>query len=449
VIIGVNGVAGHAFAGLPRCSAGYFGRAALSHEYSAVTSACMAMRRAVFEAVGGFDEQTFPVNFNDIDLCLRVRGVGLKVLYCAQAELVHHESASRRNAAHVEDRIALESDRFRQRWMEVIREDPFYSPNLSLEDGRTFALAVPPRTRDPWAETGLARPPSRTDPYASLDNWTRAVEVETAQRLFTIPDRTWQPGLSIVILTLERFELIAPLLDQLVGARGPLAERGLDLQIVVGDTGSKDERVLRKYADLARQVEVEGSLRYHFSRCNNWLFRQRVIMDKTLFLNNDIVFSDPTASLLALARPLQTQSDIGIVGAALSYPDGRVQHSGIDFYRSGPTRGLPFHPHHGAPAEELSALAEGRDCPAVTGACLAIRSSLFLEMGGFDEAYRTEGQDVALCLEAWRHGHRCHLVPAGRIDHLENGTRPKGSEDWMDRQRLLRRWRAFVETGLC
>ncbi len=140
---------------------------------------------------------------------------------------------------------------------------------------------------------------------------------------------------------------------------------------------------------------------------------------------------------------------MGIAGAALTYPDGRVQHVGIDFYDTGPLRGLPFHPHHGGSPAVLDGLTEARDCRAVTGACLAIRSSLFADLGGFDEGYRTECQDVALCLAAWRQGYRCRLVPAGRIDHLENGTRPRGSEDWADRQRLVRRWASFVEAGIC
>ena len=451
VVVGVNGVAGHAFAGLPRTDEGHFGRAVLTHEYSAVTGACMAMRRTVFEEVGGLDAQAFPVNFNDIDLCLRVRDRGLKVLFCAPAELVHHECASRNKATLLDDRLAGESDSFRARWMSVVRCDPFYNPNLSLV-ATTFSLAIPPRTRKPWDETAPASPARRVsglDPYASLDNWQRAAEVQNAPRVSALPGRGWRPGLSIVILTLDKFELIGPLLDQLAAARLPLGQQGLEIEIIVGDTGSTDERVIRKYEDMSGQILVERDLKYHFSRCNNRLFTERVSLDRTLFLNNDIIFADATHSLLALAHQFDKDPDLGIAGAVLTYPDGRVQHAGIDFYHSGPLRGLPYHPYHGGAPELLKNLTEGRDCPAVTGACLAIRSSLLAELGGFDEAYGTEGQDVALCLATWRHGHRCRVIPAGRIDHLENGTRPKGSEDWGDRQRLRRRWGSFVEAGLC
>ena len=282
-------------------------------------------------------------------------------------------------------RPASEFDRFRARWMHVIRNDPFYNPNLSIDAG-TFSLALPPRPRGPRDESTpdpVAKAVSLLDPYAAVDNWKRAAEVQNAPRTAAASGREWRPGLSIVILTLDRFELIAPLLDQLVAARQPLAGPGAwRLQIIVGDTGSTDERVLRKYEDLSGEIVVERDLQYHFSRCNNRLFLQRVALDKTLFLNNDIILWDPTDSLMALARQIDEDPCVGIAGAALTYPDGRVQHVGIDFYRAGPLRGLPFHPHHGDSPAVLEGFAEARDCRAVTGACLVIRSRPLRRLGG-------------------------------------------------------------------
>ena len=446
VIVGLRGVAGHSFAGLPASAEGYFGRAILTQEYSAVTGACLAMRRSVFEEMDGFDEEAFPVNFNDIDLCLRVRATGRKILFCPQAELVHHESASRPGPVGPNDPLRAERARFRARWPEAIEDDPFYNPNLSLT-GRPFSLAVPPRTRWPWEvrrAAGPAQPGGTLDPYAAADNWSRAAAVEAQPPDIPRASRDWRPGLSVVILSLDRYELIGPLIDQLLEARSRLEASGHALQVIIGDTGSKDGRVLGKYEEHRAEITAVRGLRYHFSRCNNRLFSEHVVFGKVLFLNNDIIFADAAESLLALVREMDGAPDVGVVGAILTYPDGRVQHAGIDFLRSGPLRGLPYHPRHRQSAEALGVVARASDCPAVTGACRAIRSRLFADLGGFDEGYRTEGQDAALCLAAWRVGYRCRLVPAGRIDHLENATRPAGSEDWFDRQRFVRRWGSFA-----
>ena len=77
-----------------------------------------------------------------------------------------------------------------------------------------------------------------------------------------------------------------------------------------------------------------------------------------------------------------------------------------------------------------------------------IRSELFRQIDGFDEGYQTECQDIALCLQAKRLGYAIKLIHTGNIIHLENATRPKGSEDWQDRQRFVRKWGTFIEAVL-
>lgn len=108
-------------------SPGYMGLATTTCNYSAVTAACMMVRKSLFEEVGGFDEENLKVNFNDVDLCLRLRERGLFNVYTPYAELLHYESASRgyKNAPH-------EALYIRERWAEVIDDDPYYNPNLSL-----------------------------------------------------------------------------------------------------------------------------------------------------------------------------------------------------------------------------------------------------------------------------------------------------------------------------
>jgi GT2 family glycosyltransferase len=141
----VAGLAAHAHLGRRRGDHGYFSRASLIQSLSAVTAACMCVRRAVFEQVGGFDEE-LAVAFNDVDLCLRIQAAGYRNLYTPYAELYHHESASRgyEDTPEKMKRFQVEADVMRARWMPVLLNDPYYSPNLKLS-GEPFTLAWPPR----------------------------------------------------------------------------------------------------------------------------------------------------------------------------------------------------------------------------------------------------------------------------------------------------------------
>ena len=145
VILGIGGVAGHVHGRLQRGSAGYLGRAGVAHNLTAITGACMVLRRSVFEEVQGMDE-TLPVAFNDIDFCIRINQAGYDNVWTPHAELYHHESASRGLDVTPEKRarFELEVERMKRKWGEVLRHYPAYNPNLSL-DSCQFELAFPPR----------------------------------------------------------------------------------------------------------------------------------------------------------------------------------------------------------------------------------------------------------------------------------------------------------------
>jgi GT2 family glycosyltransferase len=148
VIMGLSGVAGHMHAEAAPDDPGYAGRIRVTQDLSAVTGACQAMRRSLFERLGGLDERHLAVAYNDIDFCLRVREAGLRVIYTPHARLLHRHSASRGSDVRPE-RLASytwEREYMRTRWSRIIFDDPFFNPNLSLS-GKRGRLATAPRPR--------------------------------------------------------------------------------------------------------------------------------------------------------------------------------------------------------------------------------------------------------------------------------------------------------------
>ncbi len=134
IVIGIGGVAGSMFVDMKQGREGYMHKAALLQDLSAVTAACMMMRREVFEAVGGFEEK-LAVAFNDVDLCLRLREQGYLVVYDPYAELIHHESKSRgtEDTKQKVRRFQNEIEYMRTRWESLlIHGDPMYNKNLSV-----------------------------------------------------------------------------------------------------------------------------------------------------------------------------------------------------------------------------------------------------------------------------------------------------------------------------
>lgn len=146
VVLGVHGIAGHVHRFLPGDDTGYRGRAALIQSFSAVTGACLVVRKSIYEALGGLNETVLQVACNDVDFCLRIREAGYRNIWTPYAELYHHESATRGFDDTTEKlaRSAKEVAYMQQRWGKLLQNDPAYSPNLSL-DAEDFSLAWLPR----------------------------------------------------------------------------------------------------------------------------------------------------------------------------------------------------------------------------------------------------------------------------------------------------------------
>ena len=134
VILGIGGIAGHAFLGMDGNRSGYLHKASIQMDLSAVTAAAVMVRKTVFEEIGGFEEK-LAVAFNDIDLCLRIRQKDLLVVYDPFCEMIHYESKTR-GAEDTDEkarRFYTEIEYMRSHWIDVLKKgDPYYNPNLTL-----------------------------------------------------------------------------------------------------------------------------------------------------------------------------------------------------------------------------------------------------------------------------------------------------------------------------
>ena len=150
VILGIGGVAAHAWQTHPRGAAGQAHRNLLQQNLSAVTAACLVIRRELYLHVGGLNADQLKVAFNDVDFCLKVRAAGFHNLWTPYAELYHHESASRGKEDTLEkrDRFRSEVEYMRATWGDLLDADPAYNPNLT-HTVNDFTLALPPREWPP------------------------------------------------------------------------------------------------------------------------------------------------------------------------------------------------------------------------------------------------------------------------------------------------------------
>jgi GT2 family glycosyltransferase len=141
VVLGIGGIAGHSHKYFPKDSNGYFAAPQIVSNVSAVTAACLMVRRNIFDEVGGFDEE-LQIAFNDVDFCMRIGSKGYRNVYLPHVVLYHYESKSRGLEITKEQqaRFKREIDFMERRWQFSALRDPYYNPNLTLlkED---FSLA--------------------------------------------------------------------------------------------------------------------------------------------------------------------------------------------------------------------------------------------------------------------------------------------------------------------
>jgi len=277
-------------------------------------------------------------------------------------------------------------------------------------------------------------------PYGVVSNESRVHSISNSdfQSRFDI-HRSF--GLTIVVLNLNKPELVKGIQGGFQKAREIFHEAGIPCELVIGDTGSTDPKTLELLAHEIKGFSVEQGMNYQFSRCNNELF-ERVQTETVLFLNNDVLIDSNPESIKMAYDLLHSNENTAAVSAVLHFENGTLQHGGIDFLHIPSHEGFCYHPGAQQPWESQP----GKSFPmaAGTGAFLMVRSELFAKVGGFDEVYQAECQDVDLCLKLKRLGHDIQIGDFGRLVHLENATRPTGEENWEDRSLYMRRWSGFV-----
>lgn len=146
IVLGIKGVAAHAHKYFPNRHHGYCKRMSLISSFSAVTAACLLIRKKIYNEVGGLNESDLKIAFNDVDFCLKVREAGYRNVWTPFAELYHHESATRgiEDTAEKRARFSQEVQYMQKRWGDKLLTDPAYNPNLTLE-AEDFSFAWPPR----------------------------------------------------------------------------------------------------------------------------------------------------------------------------------------------------------------------------------------------------------------------------------------------------------------
>jgi GT2 family glycosyltransferase/SAM-dependent methyltransferase/glycosyltransferase involved in cell wall biosynthesis len=139
VVLGMSGIADHPFNGMPITEPGYMNRALVDQNYSAVTAACMLVRKSVYQQVGGMDKEQLKVLFNDVDLCLKIGQAGYRIVWTPFSTVVHYGSTSIKAESMDLMKLALNNERAKreqatmlERWLPKLANDPAYNRHLSL-----------------------------------------------------------------------------------------------------------------------------------------------------------------------------------------------------------------------------------------------------------------------------------------------------------------------------
>lgn len=208
--------------------------------------------------------------------------------------------------------------------------------------------------------------------------------------------------ISVIIPTYNRYDLLENCLSSI------RAHCSKSIEIIVVDNGSKNISLTTIMSDCI-YLKLKNNLGFA-KACN--LGAKIAAEDFLLFLNNDTIADNDFITPMLEAFT----TDVGVVGSMLLYPDGSIQHSGIDLYKdaNGDLQGLNLKSHESSSRPK-----------AVTGACMAVRKKAFVEVGGFDENYWNGNEDVDLCMKMKYNYWSVRYEPKSRLTHLESQSGPE------------------------
>jgi GT2 family glycosyltransferase/ubiquinone/menaquinone biosynthesis C-methylase UbiE/ADP-heptose:LPS heptosyltransferase len=383
-----------------------------SREVSAVTGACMLIRRSILEKTGLLDEN-YLNSFEDIDFCFRVTEAGYKIKYAGKSRLIHHESTTK--SRH--DNDVKNWQRLNQNWLGKIKFDESHQEtlrkNAEIDRRREMAL-VSQQTIENAAPEQLVEP-----------------EID----------------FSIIIPVHNNLNFTKQLLNGIAKTRGLFG-----IEIIVVDNASTDGT--DKYIlSLGRNVYlIKNDKNETYAHSNN----QGAAIAKgkfLIFLNNDTI---PFPGWLeAMATEFEDNDNTGVQGAKLLYENGTIQHAGMIFGSRPGRQEEPYHAYLTADPS-MPFVNKRRKVQFVTGACLAIRKDIFEKINGFDEGYVFGWEDTDLCMKVNNQGYEVIYNPGAVLYHFESTTKrvvtdagydvlnPDTPREAANRERFFKKWKNAV-----
>ncbi|TWH46000.1 glycosyltransferase [Sporomusa sp. KB1] len=429
----------------------FFNRANLVQNVSAVTGACLMIKKDLYHAAAGLDAASFTIDYNDVDLCMKIRKLGKLVVFTPMAALYHHESKSRINDADNlnRKRATREQHNFLIKWArELEKDDPYYNnaainfedipkeghksieikPNnsplvthlLKHKEGRMIfytnlgktILENNTRQNSALGSKTIAEQKSAPDINSIKSDFriARKKELEAflsakQQLNFSIPV---SPKITILLVLWNQAELTLTCLEAL-----QRQDKG-DFEVLIVDNASSDATT--QLLSLLNGVRViTNKENIGFLKAVNRAIDQ-AHGQYLLLLNNDAIVR-PGSIQQAITR-MESTPGIGAVGGRVILPDGLLQEAGSIIWQDGTCLGY----QRGELPDTNEAMFV-RDVDYCTGAFLLTPTELFRQMGGFDVRYAPAYyEETDYCVRLWKRRLRVVYDPAVVIDHFEYGS---------------------------